>query len=77
MLHIFKAHNGNYGSKRISEELSKNGIYVNRKRITRLMGIMNLYPKRTKYSYKTYKKNFSNIKHQNLLKELYESNENL
>ena len=41
------------------------------------MGIMNLYPKGTKYSYKTYKKNFSNVKHQRLLKKLYYSNENL
>lgn len=75
ILNIFKEHNGNYGSKRICEELNKRGINVNRKRITRLMRIMHLYPKRTKYVYITHKKNFSNIKHQKLLNQLYEINE--
>ena len=42
---IFDEHKARYGSLRITKVLEQNGIKVNRKRVARLMRMMNLSPK--------------------------------
>ena len=64
---IFDEHRSRYGSLRITKVLEQNGIKVNRKRVARLMRMMNLSPKGTNYKYKRYHQNHSKEEHANLL----------
>ena len=68
---LFEEHKGRYGSIRISKALSIKGIYVNRKRVVRLMRELNLYPKGTRYRYKNYNKKTNSIERPNLLNQMF------
>ena len=59
---IFDEHRSRYGSLRITKVLEQNGIKVNRKRVARLMRMMNLSPKGTNYKYKRCNKRYKKIK---------------
>ena len=52
---IFKKHKGRYGVRRVHKELVNNGWDVNHKRVQRLMHEMNLFGKRPKEKYHSYK----------------------
>ncbi|WP_281532492.1 IS3 family transposase [Anaerocolumna aminovalerica] len=70
---IFEEHKGRYGSLRIAKVLTQKGLNVNRKRISRLMRLMGLCPKGSRYRYKKY--NQANTpEHPNLLNQVFKSN---
>ncbi|WP_241152417.1 IS3 family transposase [Vaginisenegalia massiliensis] len=52
---IFEKHQGRYGVRRIYHELRNTGIIVNHKRVQRLMHHMNLFGKRPKEKYHSYR----------------------
>ena len=52
---IFEKHKGRYGVRRVHKELVNRGYTINHKRIQRLMHNMNLYGKRPKEKYHSYK----------------------
>lgn len=55
---IFIEHKGRYGTKRIQIALRNSGIYISKKRITKLMRAQGLYAKGARYKYKYHKKQF-------------------
>lgn len=68
---IFEEHKGRYGSLRISRALGKIGIIANRKRVSKLMRNMKLYPKGTRYRYKRYNQESTLIERPNLLNQSF------
>lgn len=70
---IFEEHKGRYGSLRIKKVLEQKGIVVNRKRVSKLMRIMKLFPKGTRYRYKRYNQKSSSIERPNLLNQSFET----
>ena len=71
IIRVFEEHKGRYGSIRISKVLSVKGIYVNRKRVARLMRELKLCPKGTRYKYKNYNKKTNSIERPNLLNQMF------
>ena len=71
ILQIFEEHKGRYGSIRIAKVLSTKGIFVNRKRVSRLMRELKLYSKGTRYRYKHYNQKSSAIERPNLLNQIF------
>lgn len=72
---IFEEHKGRYGSIRISKTLGKKGILVNRKRVSKLMRNMKLYPKGTRYRYKRYNQKSASIERPNLLNQTFQTDD--
>ena len=70
---IFDEHRSRYGSLRITKVLEQNGIKVNRKRVARLMRMMNLSPKGTNYKYKRYHQKNAKEEHANLLNQIFKA----
>lgn len=70
---IFEEHKGRYGSKRISKSLEKERIFVNHKRVGRLMRTMGLYAKGTRYRYRHYHKTTKNKERPNLLNQVFDA----
>ena len=68
---IFEEHKGRYGSIRIAKSLEKEGISANHKRIGRLMRVMGLYAKGTRYRYRHYHKTTNNEDRPNLLNQIW------
>ncbi len=52
---IFNQNKGRYGYRRITLELSNNGIKVNHKRVKRIMSALGLYGVQPRAKYKSYK----------------------
>ena len=52
---IYDCHKGRYGYRRITSQLRNEGILLNHKTVQKLMVEMNLYGKRKKIKYKSYK----------------------
>ena len=52
---IYNHHKGRYGYRRITSQLRNDGIHLNHKTVQKLMVEMNLYGKRKKAKYKSYK----------------------
>lgn len=69
---IFDEHRGRYGSLRIAKVLELQGLHVNRKRISRLMRLMALYPKGCRYGYKKYGKSTTEG-NPNLLNQIFKA----
>lgn len=72
---IFEEHKSRYGSLRISKVLEQKGIKVNRKRVARLMRLLGLSPKGTRYRYKKYNQNVQGVEHPNLLNQIFKADE--
>lgn len=72
---IFEEHKNRYGSTRISKALKSKGIIANRKRVSRLMRIMKLYPRGTRYRYKRYNQKSSAVERPNLLNQLFKTDD--
>jgi len=70
---IFNEHKGRYGMIRISRSLGREGISANHKRVGRLMRIMGLYAKGTRYRYKNYHKVTNNEERPNLLNQVFDA----
>jgi len=70
---IFDEHKGRYGAIRITKSLEKEGIFVNRKRVGKLMRTMGLYAKGTTYRYKHYHKTTNNEDRPNLLNQIFKA----
>lgn len=51
---IFIEHKARYGSMRIAKTLKKQGVFISRPKVARLMRTMNLYAKGTRYHYRKY-----------------------
>ena len=67
---IFHEHKGRYGSTRIVKVLQMKNIYVNRKRVSKLLSSMKLYAKGTRRKYKHYNRR-GNIERPNLLNQVF------
>lgn len=52
---IYDHHKGRYGYRRITSQLSNDGIHLNHKTVQKLMVEMSLYGRRKKAKYKSYK----------------------
>ena len=52
---IYDHHKGRYGYRRVTSQLRNDGIHLNHKTVQKLMVEMNLYSKRKKAKYKSYK----------------------
>ena len=52
---IYDHHKGRYGYRRITSQLSNDGIHLNHKTLQKLMVEMSLYGRRKKAKYKSYK----------------------
>ncbi|MTK12276.1 MAG: IS3 family transposase [Clostridiaceae bacterium] len=70
---IFDENKGRYGSIRIAKVLEQRGIHVNRKRVSRLMRNMKLFPKGSNYRYKHYNQKVNVVERPNLLNQIFES----
>ena len=68
---IFEEHHGRYGSARITQTLNIRGIRVNRKRVSRLMRLMNLTAKGTRKHYKNYNQKKDSLDLPNLLNQAF------
>ena len=55
IIRIYDCHKGRYGYRRITFQLRNDGILLNHKTVQKLMVEMNLYGKRKKAKYKSYK----------------------
>ena len=51
---VFHEHKGRYGAVRITKVLHNTGILTNTKRVGKLMHLMGLYAKGSRYKYKHY-----------------------
>ena len=60
---IYDHHKGRYGYRRITFQLRNDGIHLNHKTVQKLMVEMNLYGKRKKAKYKSYKGEIGRIAH--------------
>lgn len=70
---VFEEHKGRYGSLRISKVLESDGIIINHKRVAKLMRIMGLISKGTRYRYKKYSQKNPHEEHPNLLNQIFKS----
>jgi putative transposase len=70
---IFEENKGRYGSVRIAKCLEQKEIHVNRKRVSRLMRNMKLYPRGSRYRYKRYNQTTNAVERPNLLNQIFES----
>ena len=70
---IFEEHKGRYDSLRISKVLENQGLKVNRKRVSRLMRLMGLCPKATRYKYKKYNQKNNHEDYPNLLNQIFKA----
>lgn len=70
---IFDTNHSRYGSIRIQKVLLEKGIKVNRKRVTRLMREMGLFPKGTSYHYKNYTHRIPEKDVPNLLNQVFKA----
>lgn len=70
---ILEEHKGRYGSIRISKVLAQNNIFINRKRVAKLMRNMKLTPKGTRYRYKRYNQESALIERPNLLNQSFQT----
>lgn len=70
---IFDDHRSRYGSLRITKVLEQKEIKVNRKRVAKLIRIMNLSPKGTNHKYKRYHQNNSKEELANLLNQIFKA----
>ncbi|WML34397.1 IS3 family transposase [Clostridium sp. OS1-26] len=70
---IFEENKGRYGSIRIAKALEQKGIHVNRKRVSRLMRNMKLFPKGCRYRYKHYNQKVNAVERPNLLNQIFQS----
>lgn len=70
---VFEEHKGRYGSLRISKVLEQQGLKVNRKRVARLMRLMGLCTKGTRYRYKKYNQKVQGVEHPNLLNQIFKA----
>ena len=70
---IFEENKGRYGPIRIAKVLYQKGIHVNRKRVSRLMRNMKLFPKGCRYHYKHYNQKVNVVERPNLLNQVFES----
>lgn len=68
---IFVENKGRYGSIRIAKVLNNRGIHISRKRVSRLMRELKLYPKGTRYRYKRYNQKSNAIERPNLLNQIF------
>lgn len=72
---IFEEHKGRYGSKRISKALALKGITANRKRVSKLMRNMKLFPRGTRYRYKRYNLGSASVERPNLLNQSFQTDD--
>lgn len=69
---IFGENKGRYGSIRISKVLNQKGIDINRKRVSRLIRNMKLFPKGCRYRYKHYNQKVNAVERTNLLNQIFQ-----
>lgn len=72
---IFEEHKGRYGSRRISKALALKGITANRKRVSKLMRNMKLFPRGTRYRYKRYNLGSASVERPNLLNQSFQTDD--
>jgi len=70
---IFFEHNARYGTIRISKELARRGIIANRKRVGKLLHLMGLYPKGSRYRYKYYNRKRASLSQPNLINQVFKA----
>ncbi|PNM84345.1 IS3 family transposase [Streptococcus sp. FDAARGOS_146] len=70
---IFYDHKERYGSVRITQELYRQGIKVNRKRVGRLLHKLCLYAKGSRYKYKYYNRRRSSLTRPNLINQCFQT----
>lgn len=72
---IFEEHKSRYGSKRILKALALKGITANRKRVSKLMRNMKLFPRGTRYRYKRYNLGSASVEMPNLLNQSFQTDD--
>lgn len=70
---VFHEHKGRYGAVRITKTLHDAGILTNTKRVGKLMHLMGLYAKGSRYKYKHYNKKGPSLSRPNLINQIFKA----
>lgn len=70
---VFHEHKGRYGTGRIARVLHDRGILTNTKRIGKLMHLMGLYAKGSRYKYKHYNRKGPSLSRPNLINQVFKA----
>lgn len=70
---VFHEHKGRYGAVRITKVLHNTGIMTNTKRVGKLMHLMGLYAKGSRYKYKHYNRKGASLSRPNLINQIFKA----
>lgn len=70
---VFHEHKGRYGAVRITWVLHEQGILTNTKRVGKLMHLMGLYAKGSRYKYKYYNRKGPSLSRPNLINQIFKA----
>jgi len=72
---ILQKHHRRYGAIRITKVLNKKGIFVNRKRVEKILHQLGLYAKGSKCKYKYYNRKAASLSRPNLINQTFKATE--